>query len=134
MLKKLCRYGFSQPLVNETHFNIETRLLHIKRTDKWLNNANRWILSASRCNHDLKFIATFGKDSKSLIYYITNYITKTSIYTSHMYSFLQIAVQKTKLKKNSNSNYDSIDKSLKVLHTLFKYNRKSTRNINNWGN
>ncbi len=29
-LKKLCKYGFPQPLVNETYLNIETRLLHIK--------------------------------------------------------------------------------------------------------
>jgi hypothetical protein len=72
--KILCRYGFPQPLVNEIHFNIETRFPRIKRTNKWLNNANPWILSASRCNHDLKFIATFGKDSKSLIYYITKYL------------------------------------------------------------
>ncbi len=33
------------------------------------------ILLASRCNHDLKFIITSSKDSKSLNYYIT----KTSI-------------------------------------------------------
>jgi len=39
-LKELCKYGFPQFLVNETHFNIETKLLHIKRIDKWLNNAN----------------------------------------------------------------------------------------------
>lgn len=26
-------------------------------------------------NHDLKFIVVYGKDSKALIYYITNYIT-----------------------------------------------------------
>jgi hypothetical protein len=29
--KKLCKYGFPQPLVNEIHFNIEMRLLHIKK-------------------------------------------------------------------------------------------------------
>ncbi len=98
MSKKLCKYGFPQPLVNETHFNIAMKLLHIKRIDKWLNNANPWILSTSRCNHDLKFVVTSGKDSKSLIYYITNYITKTSIYISHMYSLLQIVVHK-KLKQ-----------------------------------
>jgi len=51
-LKTLCRYGFLQPLINETHFNVETRLSHIKRTNKWLNNGNPWILSTSRCNHD----------------------------------------------------------------------------------
>jgi len=66
---------------------------HKKNFNKWLNNANPWILSASRCNHDLKFTVAFGKDSKSLIYYIIDYITKTFIYTSHMYSLLQIAIQ-----------------------------------------
>ncbi len=39
----------------------------IKRTNKWLNNANPWILSSSRCNHDVKFITASGKDNKSLI-------------------------------------------------------------------
>jgi len=86
--KKLCKYGFLQPLVNETHFNIKTRLLHIKRTNKWLNVANPWILLPLRCNHDFKFIITSNKNSKSLIYFIT----KTSIYTSHMYFLLQIIV------------------------------------------
>jgi hypothetical protein len=85
-LKKLFKYNFPQPLINETHFDNKTNLLHIKRTDKWLNNANPWILLASRCNHDLKFIVTLSKDNKSLIYYITDYITKTSIYINHMYS------------------------------------------------
>jgi len=88
MSKKLCRYRFLQPLVNETHFNIERRVLHIVFIYKWLNHANPWILLASRCNHDLKFIKAFGKINKSLIYYITNYITKTSNYISHMYYLL----------------------------------------------
>jgi hypothetical protein len=63
--------------------------INSKRTEKLLNNANSWVLPTSRCNHDVKFIVVFGKDSKSLIYYIT----KTSIYIAHMYSLLQIAVQ-----------------------------------------
>jgi hypothetical protein len=111
VLKKLCRYNFPSPLINEIHFDNETKLLHIKRTNKWLNNANPWILLTSKCNHDLKFITTSGKYSKSLIYYIINYITKTSIYITHMYFLLQITVQKkTTIIENTNS-YDSIDKS-----------------------
>jgi len=39
--------------------------------DKWLNNANPWILMTYKCNHDLKFIVLFSKYSKFLIYYIT---------------------------------------------------------------
>jgi len=66
----------------------------LKKPDKWLNNANPWILSASRRKHDLNFITTSCKDSKYLICYITNYITKTSIYIMHMYSLLQLVVQK----------------------------------------
>jgi hypothetical protein len=92
ILRKLCRYNFLQPLINEIHFDNKTRFLHIKRTNKWLNNANPWMLSTSKCNHDMKFIITLGKDSKFLIYYITDYITKTSIYIMHMYSFLQIKI------------------------------------------
>jgi hypothetical protein len=60
-----------------------------------VKNANPWILLASKCNHDLKFIVALGKYSKYLIYYIINYITNTSIYTTHMYSFLQIVIQKS---------------------------------------
>jgi hypothetical protein len=30
-LKSLYKYGFLQPLINETHFNIEIGLLHIKK-------------------------------------------------------------------------------------------------------
>jgi hypothetical protein len=55
--KKLCKYGFPQPLINTTHIDNDFGLLHIKRNDKWLNNANPWILSTSKSNHDFKFIA-----------------------------------------------------------------------------
>jgi hypothetical protein len=83
---------------------------HIKITNKWLNNANPWILLAFRCNHDDKFVATSGKDSKSLIYYIIDYITKISICTMHMYFLLQIVVQKIETINKETNSYD-IDKS-----------------------
>jgi hypothetical protein len=59
-----------------------------------VKQCNPWILLASRCNHDLKFIVVSNKDNKYLIYYIIDYIAKTSIYTMHMYSLLQIVVKK----------------------------------------
>jgi hypothetical protein len=40
VLKKNCRHDFPQTLVNKTHFDNDTRLLHIKKTCKWLNNVN----------------------------------------------------------------------------------------------
>jgi hypothetical protein len=104
--KNKCKYGFPQPLVNETHFNIEMKLLHIKRTNKWLNNGNLWILLASRCNRDFKFIATSDKDNKSLNYYITNYITE-NLFTLHICIFFcRLHSKKLKKIQNSNSNYN----------------------------
>ncbi len=81
--KKLYRYGFPQTLVDKTHFDNDTKLLHIKRTYKWLNNANTWILSTSRCNHDVKLIIDSRKDNKSLIYYITN----INLHNAHVFIF-----------------------------------------------
>ncbi len=70
------------------------------------------MLLTSKCNHDLKFIAALGKDNKFLIYYIINNITKTSIYITYMYSFLQITVHT--IIENTNL-YDLIDKSQHLI-------------------
>jgi len=46
--EKLCKYGFLYVVIDETHFYDETKLLHIKCTNQWLNNANpivKYILS-----------------------------------------------------------------------------------------
>ncbi len=53
-----------------------------------------WILLASRCNHDLKFIIASSKDSKSSSYYIT----KTSIlHFTHIFPFSNCST-KNKIK------------------------------------
>ena len=85
---KLCRYGFLHKIINETHFDNETKFLHIKQTNQWINNANPIVMVSCQCNIDLKFITTSGKDAKALVYYIIDYIIKNTLYTSHMYSFL----------------------------------------------
>ncbi len=59
----------------------------------------------------LKFITTSSKYIKSLIYYVINYITKTSISIMHMYSLLQIVVQKASTIIENTNLYDLIDKS-----------------------
>lgn len=89
--------------------------MHIKRINKWLNNTNPWILLASRCNHNLKFIIASSKDSKSLIHYIT----KASIYTTHMNSHLQISVQKSETINNNTNLYDLINKTHHLLYDVY---------------
>jgi hypothetical protein len=51
-------------------------------------------MNVCRCNHDFNFIIVFGKNNKVLDFYITNYITKASNYTSHMYLLMKIGDQK----------------------------------------
>lgn len=51
------------------------------------------VMNVCLCNHDFNFIIVFGKSKKVLNFYITNYITKTSNYTSHMYLLMKIMVQ-----------------------------------------
>jgi hypothetical protein len=68
-----------------------------------------------RCNHDLKFIATSGKDAKALVYYIIDYITKNTLYTLHMYSFLQVVVQKIESTFTESHSKEHLERSRQML-------------------
>ncbi|KAF5335555.1 hypothetical protein D9611_012211 [Ephemerocybe angulata] len=46
-----------------------------------------------RCNMDIKFVGS-GEDAKAVIYYITNYITKTQLKTHVAYAALELATRK----------------------------------------
>jgi hypothetical protein len=67
-LKKLCMYGFLQLLINEIHLTLQNNYYPFF-FDKWLNNANPWILMTLKCNHELKFIATSNKNSDYMYYH-----------------------------------------------------------------
>jgi hypothetical protein len=79
-------------------------------------------MNACCCNHGLKFIVVSRKDSKVLIYCITNYLTKIVNYTSHKYSLMKIGVQKIEeTYSNTNSN-DHLEKNhhliIQLLNTI----------------
>jgi hypothetical protein len=112
---KLCKYGFPHIIINETHFDNETELLHIKWTNQWINNENPTVMVSCRCNHDLKFIAASGKDAKALVYYIIDYIIKNTLYTSHMYSLLQVAVQKIESTFTESHSKEHLERSRQML-------------------
>ena len=70
-----CRFGFERPKVEIA--KIVNGVIFLKRSEGsgWVNNYNDIITSALGCNTDIKFICN-GNDSKSLAFYITDYITK----------------------------------------------------------
>ena len=50
----------------------------MKRAHPMINNFNPYIISACRSNMDIKYIFS-GKDAKALVYYITDYVTKSNL-------------------------------------------------------
>jgi len=70
--------------------------------DGLVNNFNETIILAIRCNMDIKFIGS-GPSTKAVIYYITDYITKSQLKTHVAFAALELAVKK--LNDNENE-YD----------------------------
>ena len=100
------KYWKGPPGVKECHFNLgdhqqqpctyfdqETGEIHLHCLDGLVNNFNRTIIQAIRCNMDIKFIGS-GPSTKAVIYYITDYITKSQLKTHVTFAALELAVRK----------------------------------------
>lgn len=83
----------------------------------WLFH-NLTILTAMRYNMDIKFIGS-GQFAKAILYYITDYITKTQLKVHVAYAALEAAVNKV---EEYNPNVDDLTLQVKCLlqsvHTL----------------
>ncbi|KAF5329099.1 hypothetical protein D9611_014298 [Ephemerocybe angulata] len=89
-----CRFNLSEDNTHsETTFDEENGYLRLRHLDGLVNNFNETIIEAMRCNMDIKFVGS-GEDAKAVIYYITNYITKTQLKTHVAYAALELATQK----------------------------------------
>ena len=56
-----------------------------------MNTFNSTIIRAMRCNMDIKFLGS-GPSTKAIIYYITDYITKSQLKTHVAYAAIQVAI------------------------------------------
>ncbi|KAJ3924317.1 MAG: hypothetical protein NXY57DRAFT_865450, partial [Lentinula lateritia] len=91
---KICRFGLDPSNVTPlTTFDRLTGELIMRCLDGLVNNFNDTILRAIRCNMDIKFIGS-GASAKAVLYYITNYITKSQLKTHVAYAALERAVVK----------------------------------------
>lgn len=82
-----CRMRFPRSIVTESSIDIESGEVRLKRSHEFINNFNPWIMSACRCNMDIKYIFN-GKDAKALCYYITDYVTKSNLSFYDIYSLI----------------------------------------------
>ena len=89
-----CRFDHNEENFRETtEFDPETAEICFRCLDGMVNNFNATIIEAIRCNMDIKFIGS-GESAKAILYYITDYITKTDLKTHVAFAALKLAVEK----------------------------------------
>jgi hypothetical protein len=118
--KKTCyKYWKGAPHPKECRFNLdanrytpvssidmETGELCLRCLDGLVNNFNATIIQAMRCNMDIKFIGS-GPAAKAILYYITDYITKSELKTNVAYAALEVAISKL-------GEYNPVEDSLTI--------------------
>ncbi len=77
----------------ETIIDSATGEIHLRRLDGWVNNFNETMLRSIRCNMDIKFIGS-GASAKAVLYYITDYITKSKLKANVAYAAMELSVKK----------------------------------------
>lgn len=87
-----CRMRMPRQIENISSINIESGEIKLKRLHETINNFNEYIISACRSNMDIKYIFS-GSDAKALVYYITDYVTKSSLSFHDTFSLVLKAVQ-----------------------------------------
>jgi len=91
---KECRFDLDDNNVRaESSFNTDTGEMCLRCLDGMVNNFNATILEAMRCNMDIKFIGS-GPSAKAILYYITDYITKSQLKTHVAFAALELAICK----------------------------------------
>lgn len=71
----------------------ESGELTYQRLDGLVNQYNETIIELFRCNMDLKFIGS-GQSAKAILYYITDYISKSQLKMHVIYNALELAIRK----------------------------------------
>ena len=89
-----CRFDHDENNFRETSdFDPETAELSLRCLQGLVNNFNPTILEVVRCNMDIKFIGS-GESVKAILYYVTDYITKSDLKTHVAFAALELAVKR----------------------------------------
>ncbi|KAI0649229.1 hypothetical protein C8Q79DRAFT_880323, partial [Trametes meyenii] len=89
-----CRFDLDEDnTIPATTYDPETGELTLRISDGMANNYNPTLLEALRCNIDIQYIGC-GEEAKAVIYYITDYITKSPLKAHVAYAALELALKK----------------------------------------
>ena len=100
-----CRMRMPRQIVEQSSINVDSGEIKLKRLHATINNFNEYIISACRSNMDIKFIYS-GSDAKALVYYITDYVTKTNLSFHDTFSLVLKAVKS--MEKSPLGSVDSM--------------------------
>lgn len=110
-----CRFDLDEKnTCAKSSFDNETGELNLRCLDGLVNNFNLTIIEAVRCNMDVKFIGS-GPSAKAVLYYITDYITKSQLKSHVAFAALELAV-----KKLGEYNKDDDESTIRAKHLLQK--------------
>ncbi|KAJ7119794.1 hypothetical protein C8R44DRAFT_539000, partial [Mycena epipterygia] len=80
-----------------TELDEATQSILLKRLHPRINNFNEFVIFLLRCNMDIKYVGS-GEAAKALVYYVTDYITKSTLPTHVGLAAIEYAIKKNKDK------------------------------------
>ncbi|KAJ7699720.1 hypothetical protein B0H16DRAFT_1349051, partial [Mycena metata] len=92
-----CRMRIDGSVNPFTQLDLETESILLKRLHPRINNYNELIMFLLRCNMDIKYIGS-GEAAKALVYYVTDYITKSNLSTHVGLAALEYAIKRNQEK------------------------------------
>jgi len=110
-----CRMRMPRAIIEESSIDVQSGEVKLKRCHATINNFNEYIITACRSNMDIKYIFS-SSDSKALVYYITDYVTKSNLSFYDTFSLMLKATQYLeKLTADSNKFLSAEKKSRRLV-------------------
>lgn len=128
---RTCRFDLKEEnFRSESYIDSETGHIRLRCLDGLVNNFNMTILEAVRCNMDIQFIGS-GESAKAMIYYITDYITKSQLKSHVAYAALQLAVKKCEAIETGDDDFVTRSKRLlqKCAYALISHQEMSAQQV-----
>ena len=111
---KKCRMRMPRTLFSTSSIDPFTGEIIMRRSHPWINNFNEWFITACRSNMDIKFIWS-GSDAKALVYYITDYVTKSNLSFYDMFALAQQGIKSIEQRRDTTASESAVEKSRKLV-------------------
>ncbi|KAF8136456.1 hypothetical protein EV363DRAFT_1126909, partial [Boletus edulis] len=116
-----CRMRINGSTRAITELDEETKSILLRRLHPWINNFNAVVLFLLQSNMDIKYIGS-GPAAKALVYYVTDYITKSDLKIHSGIQTLQAAMKNhaEKFRNDATSSHEYRDRNLvtKCMNSL----------------